>query len=259
MFSAVAAVAQGRDAGHHNGNLRAEGLVHSLQFSHRLRVCNAYPYAAALDVYRDEAEKLTKDSPMPYKSCRDLAPALKSGDKLEFKVGDASAGSFSVADLPDNDATLLLVIHRHDTMSTAVSFESHVFGNAANAQVAVIDAYKGKKRASPKIRDIVANHKKSRNEDLRYDSVVAVGQGSYDVVLDDDKGNEVAKSSFVALDKECYVVMRTGVEAEGGEPFPEELVVFPQSDPKKLPHSGAVSLGKFAALAAVMVSLMLQQ
>jgi len=40
---------------------------------------------------------------------------LKAVDKLEFKVGDSSAGTFAVSDLPNNDAVLLLVIHRHDT------------------------------------------------------------------------------------------------------------------------------------------------
>ena len=74
---------------------------------------------------------------MPYKSCKDFVAPLQSGDKLEFKVGDASAGSFSVSELPDNDAVLLLVCHRHDTVSTAMSFESHVFGNLENAQVYV--------------------------------------------------------------------------------------------------------------------------
>merc|ERR1712187_51370 len=85
------------------------------------------------------SEKLTSDAAMSYKSCRDFTAPLKSGDKLEFMVGDASAGTFSVSDLPSNDAVLLLVIHRHDTLSTAVSFESHVFANLLNAQVAVID------------------------------------------------------------------------------------------------------------------------
>merc|ERR1719238_2605665 len=111
---------------------QAEGFVKALEFKHRLRVCNAYPYAASLDVFRSK-EKLT-DSPMAYKSCKDFTTPMQSGDKLEFKVGDASAGTFSVSDLPQNDAVLLLVIHRHDTLSTAVSFESHVFANLLNAQ-----------------------------------------------------------------------------------------------------------------------------
>ena len=111
------------------------------------------------------------------------------GDKLEFKVGDASAGTFSVSDLPNNDATLLLVIHRHDTLSTAVAFESHVFANLANAQVAVIDTYKGKAQAVPKIKD-EAGSNMTRSEELRYNSVVAVNEGKYRVSLDDAQGLE---------------------------------------------------------------------
>ena len=82
---------------------------------------------------------------------RDFLSPLKAGDKLEFKVGDASAGTFAVSDLPNNDVVLLLVIHRHDTMSTAVSCESHVLANLLNAQVASIDTYKGAARAIPHI------------------------------------------------------------------------------------------------------------
>eukprot|EP00929_Paragymnodinium_shiwhaense_P109555 TRINITY_DN7602_c0_g1_i1.p1 TRINITY_DN7602_c0_g1~~TRINITY_DN7602_c0_g1_i1.p1 ORF type:complete len:281 (+),score=94.34 TRINITY_DN7602_c0_g1_i1:93-935(+) len=229
-----------------------EGFVKSLNFKHRLRVCNAYPYSAALDVYRSE-EKFTNEAPMGYKTCRDFQAPLKAGDKLEFKVGDASAGTFSVSDLPNNDAVLLLVIHRHDTLSTAVAFESHVFANLKNAQVAIIDTYKGKARATPKIKDGKAG-KNARSEELRYNSVVAVNPGKYDVVLDDlDK--QVAKQSLVALDHESYVVLRTGVEAQQGESFPEELIIFPQSDPSQLPHQSAAYMPAAPLMALVLTVL----
>merc|ERR1712032_819666 len=138
---------------------------------HRLRVCNAYPYSAALDVFRGKGERLTGDEPMPYKSCRDFLSPLKAGDKLEFKVGDASAGTFAVSDLPNNDAVLLLVIHRHDTVSTAVSYESHVFANLMNAQVAILDTFKGAARGVPRIVDIGTKNS-TVSEELRYNSVV---------------------------------------------------------------------------------------
>merc|ERR1719504_372231 len=120
---------------------------------------------------------------MPYKSCRDMTYALKAGDKLEFKIGDATAGTFSVNDVPNNDATLFLVVHRHDTLSTAVAFESHVFSNLANPQVAIIDTYKGKARATPRIKDAEVSQgtRSGRSEELRYNSVVAVNPGMYDV------------------------------------------------------------------------------
>merc|ERR1719428_1941795 len=118
---------------------------------------------------------------MNFKDCQDFKHQMKAGDKLEFKVGDANAGTFSVSDLPNNDAVLMLVIYRHDTLSTATSFESHVFANLLNAQVAVIDTYKGSAKASLKIRD-TAKAKTTRSEDLRYDSVVAVNPGEYECI-----------------------------------------------------------------------------
>lgn len=234
------------------------GFVRSFEFEHRLRICNAYPYAAAMDVFRGRGKKLTGDSAMPYKTCRDFTTPLKVGDKLEFKVGDANAGTFSVSDLPNNDAVLFLVIHRHDTLSTAVSFESHVFANLLNAQVAIIDTYKGAAKVMPRIRDAKASGKQSRSEELRFNSVVAVNPGVYEVDLMGKDGKEMAKHELVALNRQSYVVIRTGVEAQQGESYPQELVVFPQSDMSAL-RSGAAPAGKTATLfvAAAIASTLL--
>merc|ERR1719487_13224 len=114
---------------------------------------------------------------MPYKACRDFTAPLKAGDKLEFKIGDTTAGTFAVNDLPSNDAVLLLVVHRHDTVSTDVSFESHVFANLANPQIVVLDTYKEKAKAHTSILDAEnskGKKEKARSEELRFDSVVAV-------------------------------------------------------------------------------------
>lgn len=237
-FAAVVAYVHAHSSVSFRKHIDSTGFVKPLEFSHRLRVCNAYPYSAPLDVYLDGSKKLTEESSMAYKTCKDFAAPLRAGDKIDFKVGDSTAGTFSVADLPNNDATLLLVIHRHDTLSTAVAFESHVFASLASAQVAIIDTYKGQGLATPKIKDDL-NSTIARSEELRYNSVVAINQGKYQVSLDDDKGNVKSLAELVALDHESYVVMRTGVEANRGDSFPEELVVFPQSDAKMLPHSGS--------------------
>jgi len=202
---------------------------------------------------------MTGDAAMPYKACRDFVAPLKVGDKLEFKVGDASAGTFSVSDLPNNDAVLLLVIHRHDTLSTAVSFESHVFSNLANAQIVVLDTYKGKAKSHTSIMDAEPKAKKdakARSEELRFDSVVAVNPGRYEVALTGDDGVTTAKTQLVALSHESYVVLRTGVDAQQGPKYAQELIVFPQSDASMLP-SGAfqVSAGFLATLLAAAASL----
>lgn len=240
------AVAIDQTHGSLRSKVQAEGFVKALEFKHRLRVCNAYPYSAALDVFRGAHEKLTDDAPMHYKTCKDFVAPLVSGDKLEFKVGDASAGTFSVSDLPNNDAVLLLVIHRHDTLSTAVSFESHVFANLANAQVAIIDTYKGAAKSMPKIMDIAPKGKTSRSEELRYDSVVAVNPGLYEVHLSGADGKDNAKAQLVALNHESYVIIRTGVEAQQGPAYPQELLVYPNSDASAL-HSSAPALQKISA------------
>jgi len=227
----------------------AEGFVKALEFKHRLRVCNAYPFNGALDVFRSK-DKLT-ESPMKYKSCEDFLAPMKAGDKLEFKIGGASAGTFAVSDLPNNDAVLLLIIHRHDQASTAVSFESHVFANLLNAQVAVIDTYKGSKQATPRIKDHDSATKNSRSEELRYSSIVAVNPGIYEVELKEADGAVQAKRELVALNRESYIVLRTGVESKTGPSFPQELVIYPNSDPASL-RSNAATRSLAAIFAAVI-------
>lgn len=238
----------------HSGS--AQGFVRALEFQHSLRVCNAYPQAAELDVIRGKNEKLTGESPMPYKSCRDFKTSLKDGDKLEFKVGDLTAGTFAISELPSNDAVLMLVIHRHDVASSAVAFESHVFSNLQNAQVAVIDTFKGKAKASARILDeetTDSKNKQSRSEELRYDSVVALNPGKYEVLLAGEDGETKAKDALVALNHESYVVLRTGVESADGKGYPQELVVYPQSDPSMV-HSGAFSASPFALLILAVIA-----
>jgi len=191
---------------------------------------------------------------MQYKTCSDFTTDLKAGDKIEFRVGDANAGTFSVSDLPNNDAVLLLTIYRHDTLSTAVNFESHVFANLMNAQVAVIDTYKGSSKSTVKIQDS-AEAKSARKEDLRYDSVVAVNPGEYMVVLSNSDGSEVTKQSLVALNKESYVIMRVGIEAQQGQQYPQELMVYPKSDPSSL-HSFAPATGASVTLLALLLAFL---
>merc|ERR1719181_416429 len=138
-------------------------------------------------------------------------------------VGKAEAGTFSVADLPNNDAVLFLAIYRHDALSTAVKFESHVFANLVNAQVAIIDTYRGPTNAQLMIQDH-KNAEKARSEELRFDSVVAVNPGKYDCILVGSEGEVVADQPLVALNRESYIIMRVGVKSQQGPSYPQELV-----------------------------------
>lgn len=228
-------------------------FVKNLKFKHRLRVCNAYPNVEELDVYRGE-DRLSDDvGPLKYPSCVEFRAPLQAGDRLEFKIKDASAGTFQVADLPNHDAVMLLIIHRHDTRSTAVAFESHVFANLLNAQVAVLDTYKGKVVAHPRIMDSEGAGSHERSEDLRFNSVVAVNPGVYKVELEGLDGKVEAKSELVALNRESYIILRAGAEADHGQSYPQELIVFPHSNPDHLRSSASRIVN--ASSAALMMLL----
>lgn len=253
----VAAEASSGDAGAGHSLRKdqiAKRFVRAMDSKHKLRVCNVYPYAAPLDVFLWK-DKLT-ESAMHYKECRDFGPSMKAGDVIEFKVGDAQAGTFSISDLPNADSTLLLVVFRHDVLSTAVEFESHVFVNLLNAQIAVMDTYRGAKKTSARIQDR-KDSQVARSEELRYDSVVAINPGHYEIILVGDDGEKKASQELVALNRESYVVMRCGVEAQQGKAYPQELVVFPHSDPKALTGAAAARVCAGSVFAAALAALSL--
>lgn len=240
------------------GNFRqlvAEGV-----FKHHLRLCNAYPHEAALHVVRERSSRkqLTGTRGLGYKECRDVRVPLQVGDVLDFLVADTTAGSFRVSEVPENNAVLLLVIKRVSQSTTAVAFESHVFAGLLNAQVAVIDTFCKRSKASVQIVDPEEHWKRARSEELQLNSVVPVNPGIYEVVLRDKSGTIKAASRLVALNRNSYVVLRTGCLPEkGGAAYPEELVVFPLSDRLALrsragspgvPRSAAWLLSALAAL-----------
>jgi len=250
----VAGAAVSNNAVHHTHGSHFKKAKHSentVQFKHRLRVCNAYPHAEGLDVLRGR-EQMTK-APLEYKMCGDFASQLLAGDKLKFMVGDANAGTFTISDLPNNDAVLLLVIYRHDTLSNAVAFKSHVFANLLNAQIAVIDTYKGRARSFAEITD-----GSKKEEKLRYNSVVALNPGEYKVNLMDNHGKKQVAEDLVALNRESYVIIRTGVEAQQGPEYPQDIIVYPMSD-KHLLHSSSHTSLPTAFLMAVLVLAALRQ
>jgi len=235
----LAAVASGRDSQTHlrsepsvtavDTNKVATSFIRSLDFKQTLRVCNAYPPNTPMNIWVGKEQ--VNDNPLPYKDCAEFTPKLSEGAKVDFKALDSTViGTFTVSSLPQNDATLLMVVYRHDAVSTAVSFESHVFADSEQAQVTVIDTYKGNDQADVKIKD--KRDHKNTTEMLRYKSVVAVTPGLYEVELADASGAIKAVDQLVAVPHEAYVIIRCGIETqtEDGLKFPQEVFVFPHSD-----------------------------
>jgi len=235
----------------------ANSIVQGIEYDQKLRVCNAYPMTSELDVYIGSVK--VNSEPLGYKMCTIYDKPVKNGEKLDFKVADATVGTFTISDLPENDAKLQLIVFRHDAESTACAFESHIFANIPSSQLAVIDTYKSSKQLPSPHMTISdsANGKEARHEKLRFDSVVAINPGKYEVHLD-DSAKSPAKAVLTALPGESYVAITIGTQSEDGQSFAQEVMVFPQSDPALLGAAASLHapliLATLASLAALLMA-----
>jgi len=221
-------------------------LVESPQaVEQNLVICNAYASPHSLDIVRvRDRHALTEGSPLKYKECQDFTVPLEEGDQLDFKAGSLDVGTFYATGLPKSSASLLLIPHRRSPHAVGVSFESHAFADLNNPQIAVIDAFRSKKdknQGSVKITESVADAKGDKapskvEEELKFNSVVAVNPGEYELSLTGTGEHIVGKVPLSANGAAKYVVMRLGIEDETGKPgkYPQELVVFPQSGSSRL-------------------------
>lgn len=225
-------------------------LVHKPEVDQHLVICNAYAAPYPLSIVRVGVnEELTRDGPLSYKQCREFLLDLKEGDQLDFKAGDLDVGTFYATGLPKSSASLLLIPHRRDS-SKSVSFESHAFTDLASPQIAVIDAYRGDKKSAMKIIEGPTGEGETGNtaqrveEDLRYNSVVAVNPGKYEIKLSAIGGTDESVMPLLAQSNAKYVVMRTGGETNNktGYSYPQELIVFPNGASPMAPLSMAFAM-----------------
>jgi len=197
-----------------------------------LRVCNAFA-AQQISIFSKEDKELTNGEAMEYKECRKFEISIKKGDTLTFQTADNStSGVFTVWEVPECDAVLVLVPHKLEGAEDVVSFLSHAFCPAKNAQVAVINAYNDKP-AEMNISDL--NTKDQASEKLSFDTVLALAPGSYG--LDIKLGEEKKSIQFEAKASESYVVLHTGWAGNSKkDTVPQDLIIFP-SDADSLTES----------------------
>mmetsp|Transcript_123521 Transcript_123521/g.360709 ORF Transcript_123521/g.360709 Transcript_123521/m.360709 type:complete len:290 (-) Transcript_123521:70-939(-) len=230
---------------------------------HNIIICNAYANAKPLDVINVHTQqRLTEDGQLDYKSCKDFKVPLLEGDRLEFKVGNSSVGIFRATGLPQSKASLLLIASRRDNSSLNAVFTSHAFAESGSPQVAVVDTYGGKETGKVKIMDVKVEQgqdasKQPRVEELHFNSVVALGAGDYQVTLQSDGQQDIAKVALhVTANRANYVVMRTGLQSAqksaAQSAFPQELVVYGEEESS---NSLAASQLKLSALAAMVAGL----
>jgi len=224
--------------------------------THNLTICNAYADHKPLSIYTVTNKAKLTEEPLQYKACKLISLDLAEGERVDFKLGGLSVGTFRVTGLPYVSANLLLVpFHKsNDTMSAA--FASHMYSASDDrAQVAVVDAYSGSSTGVMKIQQ--ARSKKQRpTAELKPGSSVKVNAGSYQVGLDDARGKRTITATLDASDHGRYVVMRVGSESDG---HAQELVVSSATGSDGTGAAGSGSfrggLGAFAAAAVAAASL----
>mmetsp|Transcript_58823 Transcript_58823/g.110235 ORF Transcript_58823/g.110235 Transcript_58823/m.110235 type:complete len:284 (+) Transcript_58823:74-925(+) len=206
--------------------LQGSSFVKNLDYKLRLRVCNAYPGEAPFEVLINQA---TIQKELSYKSCFEHVGDLQAGDNVNFKMSGLASGSFTIDHLPKDDATLILVVQRHDRASMAVSFLSHEFARRSSPQVALLDAFQGSSSSLVEIRPEDQNENAA--ESLRYNTVMALEEGDYQVVLQRGKGKTEYELS--AQSDEAYVMVRCGVNSDLLQSFKEELIIYPSPTEKE--------------------------
>lgn len=214
------------------GARRSRITIGMPQVQHHLTICNAYHATAPLEILHvDQHVWLTKDKPLKYKDCQEFTLPLLEGDRLDFKSGGTEIGTFHATSMPKASTSLLLIPRHREGSARALTFESHAFADLKNPQIAVVDAYRGNETSTVNIvenlNDVEAG-KAALTEALRFNSVVAVAPGKYNIALmgSTAKGADIKAMPINAAARSKCVIMRVGGQ---GLAFPQELVVFSNS------------------------------
>jgi len=208
------------------------------EVDHHLTICNAYASQNFLEVVQvSNRQILTENNPLAYKQCKDFTLPLHEGEQLDFKIGGLDVGTFFANGLPKSAASLLLIPQRRSPHAVGCSFQSHAFEDVQSPQIAVIDAYRlksatGKQPGAVKIMESVAPAgskdaaaDEAMEEELKFNSVIAVNPGKYEISLTGTTGIATHAAPLNAVGAAKFVVMRLGNEDESA--YPQELVVFP--------------------------------
>lgn len=223
----------------------------------QLVICNAYASPKALEIVHVRARQtLTQGKPLAYKQCKDFTVPLEEGDQIDFKAGALDVGTFYATGLPKSSGSLLLIPNRRSPQAVGVSFQSHAFVEMHSPQIAVIDAYHGniKNQAEVKIIQNAAPTSGDKaeqarvEEELNFNSVVAVNPGKYEISLTGTGGDQATTVPLNAADSAKYVVMRLGNDDAKSGSYPEELIVFPNSAARSSIRFGVYLLTIVAAL-----------
>ncbi|CAE7496767.1 unnamed protein product [Symbiodinium pilosum] len=138
---------------------------------------------------------------------------------------------------------MYVVVHRQGASTDAVSFQSHMFATAKNAQVAVLDTYTGEAKAALLLANSTGQWEGTV---LPFGTAFGVPDGTYQIILSDGSANSNIRAPFTAVKGESYIVLRTGVTENAANSssikYLQDLVVFPVTSAGWGQRSNAVRL-----------------
>jgi len=181
--------------------------------THNLTICNAYADRKPLSAYTVNTRTKLTEEPIAYKTCKKIALQLEEGERIDFKLGGLSIGTFRASGLPYVSSSLLMIPYHanNDTMTAAIA--SHMFSQSdERAQVAVLDAYANKK-GNLKVEQ--ANGRQKQSAELKSGQLLKLKAGSYNFMLLDEHGKVLKKVPLEAEPYKQYAVLHVGSAPDG--------------------------------------------
>merc|ERR1719188_1347060 len=165
--------------------------------THNLTICHAYADHKPLSIYTVTNKAKLTEEPLQYKGCKLIALPLEEGERIDFKLGGLSVGTFRVTGLPYVSSNLLLVPYHRSNDTMSAKFASHMFSaSEGKAQIAVVDTYSGNEAAIMKVQRL-QDRKWAK---LKHGSSMKMDAGSYQFVLADARGKSIKTAKLEAAD-----------------------------------------------------------
>mmetsp|Transcript_100863 Transcript_100863/g.262943 ORF Transcript_100863/g.262943 Transcript_100863/m.262943 type:complete len:267 (+) Transcript_100863:62-862(+) len=219
---------------------------------YNLTICNAYADSRPLNAYTLASKAKLTEEPVGYKTCKRLTLELADGERVDFRLGGLSVGTFHATRLPYTAASLLLVPYHRGNGTMSASFASHAFPASVeqSPQIAVVDTYSGSSQNTIGIQ-VGASKRAAEGALLRAGTAATLAAGRYEVVLRDATGRRGKAAALDAVSGGMYAVIRLGSDESGLE---EDIIVAPMSGDLDATRSGTLRVIP-SVLAAVPAAL----
>jgi len=182
--------------------------------THNLTICNAYADSKPLSAYTVNTRTKLTEEPIKYKACKKIALQLEEGERIDFKLGGLSVGTFRAGGLPYVGSSLLMIPYHasNDTMTAAIA--SHMFSQSdERAQVAVLDAYAYQRGRSMRVEQ--AGGRQTQSSEIKSGQLLKLKAGSYNFILLDEHGKIIKKVPLQAENYKQYAVLHVGSAPDG--------------------------------------------